>query len=113
MAAGGAMHLTRLLGRDRALEAIFPSDDHDADVAERYGWINRLLPATVPDAFVASFSHRIAKFPADGYLAITERTNTMVDRTETCFNLNPKRLVADTTYGSHTFLNCEWLVPQI
>ena len=35
-------------------------------------------------------------------------TQTMLDRTETCFNLKPKRLVADTAYGTGKFLG--WLV---
>ena len=33
--AGGIQHLTRLLGRARALEVILSSEDYDADLAER------------------------------------------------------------------------------
>jgi len=43
--AGGVQHLTRLMGRGRALEALLGADDYDAELAERYGWINRALPA--------------------------------------------------------------------
>jgi len=43
--AGGIQHLTRLLGRGRALEVILSADDYDAELAERYGWINRALAA--------------------------------------------------------------------
>ena len=39
--AGGIQHLTRLMGRARALEVILSADDYDAELAERYGWINR------------------------------------------------------------------------
>src|SRR5262249_47985320 len=42
--AGGVQHLTRLMGRARALEVMLSSEDYDADLAERYGWINRALP---------------------------------------------------------------------
>src|SRR5215204_4327146 len=35
-------------------------------------------------------------------------TQTMLDRTEECFNLKPKRLAADTAYGTGRFLG--WLV---
>jgi transposase len=35
-------------------------------------------------------------------------TKTMIDRTERCFSLRPKRLVADTAYGTGKFLG--WLV---
>src|SRR3954453_22157247 len=47
--AGGAQHLTRLLGRARALEVMLSADDYGADLAERYGWINRALPAEALD----------------------------------------------------------------
>jgi hypothetical protein len=30
--------------RDRALEAILSRDDHDAELAERYGWVTRAMP---------------------------------------------------------------------
>jgi enoyl-CoA hydratase/carnithine racemase len=42
---GGAQHLTRLMGRARALEVMLSAQDYDADLAERYGWINQALPA--------------------------------------------------------------------
>src|ERR1700758_5538043 len=37
-----------------------------------------------------------------------DSTKTMLDRTEQCFGLKPKRLVADTAYGISRFL--DWLV---
>ena len=49
---GAAQHLTRLMGRARALEVMLSADDYDADLAERYGWINRALPAAELDEFV-------------------------------------------------------------
>ena len=63
--AGGVQHLARLLGRGRAMEAILGADDFDAEVAERYGWINRALPDAELDAFVARLARRIASFPVD------------------------------------------------
>jgi enoyl-CoA hydratase/carnithine racemase len=35
------------------MEAILGSDDFGAELAERYGWINRALPDAELDAFVA------------------------------------------------------------
>jgi enoyl-CoA hydratase/carnithine racemase len=32
-------------GRGRALEVLLSADDYDAELAERYGWINRAVPA--------------------------------------------------------------------
>jgi hypothetical protein len=37
-------------------------------------------------------------------------TKTMIDRTERCFDLKPKRLAADTAYGTGKFLG--WLVEE-
>lgn len=75
--AGGVQHLTRLMGRARALEVLLSADDYDADLAERYGWINRALPAKSLDGFVSSLAHRIAGFPAAGQVAVKERVNAI------------------------------------
>src|SRR6185503_3685825 len=49
---GAAQHLVRLMGRARALEVMLSAQDYDAELAERYGWINRALPAHEIDSFV-------------------------------------------------------------
>jgi enoyl-CoA hydratase/carnithine racemase len=74
---GGAQHLVRLMGRARALEVMLSAQDYDADLAERYGWINRALPAKTLGDFVSSLAHRIAKFPAAGAAAVKERVNAI------------------------------------
>ena len=51
--------------------------DYDADLAERYGWINRALPADSLDDFIRSIAHRIAKFPAAGHVVVKERVNAI------------------------------------
>ena len=75
--AGGAQHLARLMGRARALEVMLSAQDYDADLAERYGWINRALPASELSDFVKSLAHRIAKFPAAGRAVVKERVNAI------------------------------------
>src|SRR5262249_9035483 len=75
--AGAIQHLTRLMGRSRALEVLLSSEDYDADLAERYGWINRALPANELNAFVRTLAHRIGSFPAAGQNAIKERVNAI------------------------------------
>jgi enoyl-CoA hydratase/carnithine racemase len=75
--AGGVQHLTRLLGRARALEVILSAEDYDADLAERYGWINRALPASTLRQFVRSLAHRIAGFPAAARAVVKERVNAI------------------------------------
>src|ERR1700756_2551338 len=74
---GGAQHLVRLIGRARALEVMLSAQDYDADLAERYGWINRALPAKALDDFVRSLAHRIASFPAAGQVAVKDRVNAV------------------------------------
>jgi enoyl-CoA hydratase/carnithine racemase len=74
---GAAQHLTRLMGRARALEVMLSAEDYDADVAERYGWINRALPADELDEFVRALAHRIAGFPVSGQLAVKDRVNAI------------------------------------
>jgi len=75
--AGGVQHLARLMGRARALEAMLSADDYDAELAERYGWINRALPASELGGFVGALAHRIAKFPAAALVAVKERVNAI------------------------------------
>src|SRR4029453_12288947 len=65
------------MGRGRALEVMLSAEDYDADLAERYGWINRALPADEIDAFVSSLAHRIAKFPVAGHAVVKERVNAI------------------------------------
>jgi enoyl-CoA hydratase/carnithine racemase len=60
---GGALEwLPRLVGRSRALEIVLSADDFDADVAERYGWVNRALDDDDLDSFVDTLVRRLASF---------------------------------------------------
>jgi enoyl-CoA hydratase/carnithine racemase len=67
--AGGTVRLPRLIGRSRALEVVLGCDDIDAATAERWGWINRVLPADDIDAFVDRLVGRIASFPGHAVAA--------------------------------------------
>jgi enoyl-CoA hydratase/carnithine racemase len=60
---GGALEwLPRLVGRSRALEIALSADDFDADIAERYGWVNRTLDDGDLDPFVDALTRRLASF---------------------------------------------------
>ncbi len=61
---GGTERLPRLIGRDRALEAILSSSDYDAALAERWGWVTRAMPDAELDAFVDGMAARLASFDA-------------------------------------------------
>ncbi len=60
---GGTQYLNRLMGRARALEVVLGAELFDADLAERYGWINRAVPAGELDIFVDTLARRIAALP--------------------------------------------------
>lgn len=74
---GGIQHLARLMGRARALEVILSAVDYDADLAERYGWINRALPAQALGKFVNALAHRIAGFPTIALALVKQRVNAI------------------------------------
>ena len=60
---GGATEwLCALAGCSRALEIICGANDFDADMAEKYGWVNRSIPDAELDAFVDDFARRVASF---------------------------------------------------
>lgn len=75
--SGAVQHLTRALGRGRAFEVLTSSNDFDADLADRYGWINRALPDAELETFVAELARRIARFPHQGLMDIKERINAI------------------------------------
>lgn len=75
--AGGVQHLARLAGRGRALEIMLSADDYDALTAERYGWINRALPAEALAPFIEALAERIARFPSSGVTALKARVNAV------------------------------------
>jgi enoyl-CoA hydratase/carnithine racemase len=75
--AGAAQHLVRIMGRSRALEVMLSAEDYDADLAERYGWINRALPAEELDDFVRSLALRIGSFPSAGHVVVKDRVNAV------------------------------------
>jgi enoyl-CoA hydratase/carnithine racemase len=74
---GATQYLARIMGRARALEVLLSAEDYDAELAERYGWINRALPANTLSDFVTALAQRIARFPAAGQVAIKDRVNAI------------------------------------
>jgi enoyl-CoA hydratase/carnithine racemase len=90
----GTQRLPRLMGRGRALEVVLGCEDFDAELAERYGYINRALPAAELEPFVERLARRIASFPP-GAVRLAKRAvdaaggtlqNGLLDEAH-CFNL--------------------------
>ena len=61
---GGTQYLNRLVGRPRALEIVLGAELFPAELAERYGWVNRTLADDELDEFVDALARRIAALPA-------------------------------------------------
>ncbi|QDF99426.1 hypothetical protein CJ010_24260 [Azoarcus sp. DD4] len=62
---GGTQRLPRLIGRGRALEVILGCADFPAELAERWGYVNRALPPAELGPFVDALARRIASFPPE------------------------------------------------
>jgi enoyl-CoA hydratase/carnithine racemase len=60
---GGTVHLSRLLGRGRAMEVVLGCDDLPAELAEAWGWVNRALAADELWPHVDRLAARLASFP--------------------------------------------------
>jgi enoyl-CoA hydratase/carnithine racemase len=67
---GGTQYLTSLAGRARALEILLGAQLVDAELAERYGLVNRALPADEIDGFVDSLARRIGALRPDIIAAV-------------------------------------------
>jgi enoyl-CoA hydratase/carnithine racemase len=73
---GGALEwLPRVVGRSRALEIVLSGDDFDADVAERYGWVNRTVDDDDLDSFVDTLVRRLASFDRETLAAAKAQVN--------------------------------------
>jgi enoyl-CoA hydratase/carnithine racemase len=73
---GGALEwLPRLVGRSRALEIVLSGDDFDADIAERYGWVNRTLDDDDLDSFVDAPVRRLASFDREALATAKAQIN--------------------------------------
>jgi enoyl-CoA hydratase/carnithine racemase len=73
---GGALEwLPRLVGRSRALEIVLSGDDFDADIAERYGWVNRTIDDDDLDSFVDALVRRLASFDHETLCAAKAQVN--------------------------------------
>ena len=64
-----------MVGRSRALEIVLSGDDFDADIAERYGWVNRTLDDDALDSFVDTLARRLASFDHETLAAAKAQVN--------------------------------------
>ena len=71
----GTQRMPRLIGRHRAIEVILGGIDLDAETAERWGYLNRALPADEIGPYVDGLARRIASFPEEAVRMAKESIN--------------------------------------
>jgi enoyl-CoA hydratase/carnithine racemase len=60
---GGATgRLPALVGRGRTFEILLGGEDFSADLAEKYGYVNRAIPDSEFEAFVSAYATRVSKW---------------------------------------------------
>ncbi len=74
----GTQRMPRLIGRHRALEVILGGIDLDAQTAERWGYLNRALPAGEIGPYVEGLARRIASFPPEAVRLAKQSVNSAV-----------------------------------
>ncbi|MGO4721494.1 enoyl-CoA hydratase/isomerase family protein [Stenotrophomonas sp. 2MCAF14_2] len=78
---GATQYLSTRMTRGRTLEVILGADVISATTAERYGWINRALPAAELDDFVDRLARNIAALP-EGVIVAAKKAVPMADLRE-------------------------------
>jgi enoyl-CoA hydratase/carnithine racemase len=71
--AGGTQRLPKLIGRARALEVILGGLDCTADIAERYGYLNRAMGVDEIGPFVERLAYQIASYNSEA-IALIKRS---------------------------------------
>ncbi|MFW9874025.1 MAG: enoyl-CoA hydratase/isomerase family protein [Candidatus Thorarchaeota archaeon] len=77
---GGTQRLPRLIGRSRAMEIVLSGLDYPAELAEKYGYINRALPPEELTPFVEDLAYRIASYPAETIAAAKKAVLTALEK---------------------------------
>lgn len=62
---GGTQRIPRLMGQARAMEVILSGRDISAELAERYGYLNRAFPPDEITDYVEELAYTIASHPAE------------------------------------------------
>ncbi|MCW7541770.1 enoyl-CoA hydratase/isomerase family protein [Aquabacterium sp. A7-Y] len=109
--AGGTVRLAQMLGRARALEVCLGCNDFDAELAERYGWINRALPHSELQPFVDALARRIAGFPPSSIANVKAVVNRVTEADHHALVEESQRFVSGM-YSEETVRRVAWVVEQ-
>jgi 2-(1,2-epoxy-1,2-dihydrophenyl)acetyl-CoA isomerase len=95
---GGSLFLTQLVGSAKARELYYLSPRLDAQDAERFGLVNRVVPDAALAAETAALAHRLAAGPTVAYRYMKENLNRAAGADlEECLDL-------EATHHVHTGL---------
>jgi enoyl-CoA hydratase/carnithine racemase len=72
LAVSDAALAPSVVGRSRALEIVPSGDDFDADIADRYGWVNRTLDDDGLDAFIDTLIGRLTSFDREALAGVAQ-----------------------------------------
>lgn len=72
----GTQRMPRLIGRNRAIEVILGGVDMDAEMAERWGYLNRAFYPGRIAPYVEFLAERIASFPAEAVRLAKQAINS-------------------------------------
>ncbi len=72
----GTQRLPRLVGRGRAMQIIMSGADLDADTAEHWGYLDRVLEADEIAPYVDALARRIASYPVESVRLGKQAVNT-------------------------------------
>jgi enoyl-CoA hydratase/carnithine racemase len=75
----GTQRMPRLIGRNRAIEVILGGVDMDAEMAERWGYLNRAFYPGRIAPYVEFLAERIASFPPEA-VRLTKRAINSADK---------------------------------
>jgi len=59
---GAAGRLPALVGRGRTFEILLGGEDYSAELAEKYGYVNRAIPDAQFEAFVMAYATRVSRW---------------------------------------------------
>ena len=90
--------LAGLMGRGRGLEVILGANDFSADLAERYGYINRAMPDDEIEAFVDSLADRLASFEKHALVGAKALMNEVTLPPDTVFQHALSAFFASTVH---------------
>ena len=72
----GTQRMPRLIGRNRAIEVILGGVDMDAEMAERWGYLNRAFEPGKIGPYVEWLAQRIASFPVEAVRLTKQAINS-------------------------------------